>query len=323
MAAELLVGKKDGTIFNISGSATDVTLTTNRTGSPGCLKFTMLRTLDFGFSEGDAVRFSMDGELQFFGWVFTRTMDRWGVMEVTCYDRLRYLKANASYAFYDQSAADILRQIAADLQLSTGAVSDTGYKIPSLLEEDQSCLDILNDAIQQTLLNTGKIYVLYDDGQGLALQEAGEMKTDLLIGDKSLLTDYTYKSDIDQQTYNSVKLARPNEETGMADVVIALDSETISRWGLLQLYQKVDGSLNTAQMQAQAAASLAYYNRPLQTMTVEALGVPGLRAGQMVMLKLSELDGKAFERWLLIEKAAHRWENGLHTMTLDLTGIGE
>ena len=315
MAAELLVGKKDGTIFNISGSATDVTLTTNRTGSPGCLKFTMLRTLDFGFSEGDAV--------QFFGWVFTRTMDRWGVMEVTCYDRLRYLKANASYAFYDQSAADILRQIAADLQLSTGAVSDTGYKIPSLLEEDQSCLDILNDAIQQTLLNTGKIYVLYDDGQGLALQEAGEMKTDLLIGDKSLLTDYTYKSDIDQQTYNSVKLARPNEETGMADVVIALDSETISRWGLLQLYQKVDGSLNTAQMQAQAAASLAYYNRPLQTMTVEALGVPGLRAGQMVMLKLSELDGKAFERWLLIEKAAHRWENGLHTMTLDLTGIGE
>ena len=118
MAAELLVGKKDGTIFNIAGSTTDVTLTTNRTGSPGCLKFTMLRTLDFGFSEGDAVRFSMDGELQFFGWVFTRTMDRWGVMEVTCYDRLRYLKANASYAFYNQSAGEILRQVAADLEIS-------------------------------------------------------------------------------------------------------------------------------------------------------------------------------------------------------------
>lgn len=317
----LIASKADGTIFNIASSTTDLTLTTNRTGSPGCLKFTLIRTPDLGFAEGDVVRFSVDGELQFYGWVFTRSMDRFGVMQVTCYDRLRYLKANASYAFYDQSAADILRQIAADLQVSVGAVSDTGYKIPSLLEEDQSCLDILNDAIQQTLLNTGKIYVLYDDGNGLALQEAAQMKSEVLIGDKSLLTDYTYKSDIDQQTYNSVKLARPNEETGMADVVIAQDSETIGRWGLLQLYQKVDGSLNTAQMQAQAAASLAYYNRPLQSMTVESLGVPGLRAGQMLMLKLPDLDGKPLERWLLIEKAVHKWENDTHTMTLDLIGL--
>ena len=49
------------------------------------------------FAEGDIVRFSVDGQLQFYGWVFTKSKDRWGEIQVTCYDRIRYLKANASY----------------------------------------------------------------------------------------------------------------------------------------------------------------------------------------------------------------------------------
>ena len=88
-------------------------------------------------------------------------------IEVTCYDRIRYLKANASYAFYNQTAAQIIAQIAADLQLDTSALADTGYAIPSLIETDQSCLDIMQGVLEQTLLNTGTIYVLYDDGNGL------------------------------------------------------------------------------------------------------------------------------------------------------------
>ena len=36
---------------------------------------------------------------------------------------------------------------------------DTGYAIPDFYKEDESCLDILGEAIQQTLLNTGNIYV--------------------------------------------------------------------------------------------------------------------------------------------------------------------
>lgn len=35
------------------------------------------------------------------------------------------------------------------------------------------------------------------------------MVSNVVIGDMSLLTDYTYKTDIDEQTYNHVKLARP------------------------------------------------------------------------------------------------------------------
>lgn len=322
MTTELILAHAEtNEIWEISSMTTSVSWTTNRTGSPGTLKLSLIQAEQIKISEGDAVRFSVDGQLQFFGWVFTRSVDRWGAMEVTCYDRLRYLKANASYAFYGQTAGAIIQQIAGDLQVDVSNLADTGYQIPSLIEEDQGCLDIIGDAVQQTLLGTGIVYVFYDDGNGLALQEAGKMISNVVIGDQSLLTDYTYKSDIDSQTYNSIKLARPNETTGRADVVIVQDSANIAKWGLLQLYQTVDGDVNDAQMKSQAQSSLEYYNQPLRTLSGSSLGIPGLRAGQMLLLRISDFDGAPLERYLMLEKVTHKWEQGTHTMDFDLIGI--
>lgn len=322
MTTELLIcNKQTGQIWECSNSVTTVSWDTERTGAPGKLTFTIIKSGDLSFLEGDIVRFSVDGQLQFYGWVFTKSKDRWGVIEVTCYDRLRYLKCNASYAFYAQTVGNIIQQIAGDLQLDVGTISDTGYAIPSLVEEDQSCLDIIESAVQQTLLNTGNIYVFYDDGNGLALQQPKDMISNVVIGDQSILTNYTYQTDIDSQTYNSVKLARPNEETGRADVVIAEDSANIARWGLLQLYQKVDGDVNTAQMQAQAESTLEYYNRRLRTLKIESLGVPGLRAGMMVLMNVAELGDISLDQYVLLEKVSHTWENGTHTMEFETMAI--
>lgn len=314
---ELVVASKAGGMIEISGLVESCEWVTNRTGQPGKFTFTYLKDKDVTFTEGDVVRFSVDGQVQFYGWVFTRSETRWGEVSVTCYDRLRYLKANASYTFYAQSAGDILRQIAGDLQLDVGTVEDTGYKLPSLVEQDQTCLDILQTAIEQTLLNTGRVFVLYDDGQGLALQEAANMMSDVVIGDRSLLTDYTYTTDIDKQTYNSIKLVRPNEETGRADVYIQEDSGTIGQWGLLQLYQKVDGDANEAQIKAQAAATLEYYNRVLKTLKISSLGVPGLHAGQMILVKADGMGDTGVSQYVMLERVSHRWENGVHTMDLE------
>ena len=314
---ELVIASKAGGMIEISGLVESCEWVTNRTGQPGKFTFTYLKDKDVTFTEGDVVRFSVDGQLQFYGWVFTRSETRWGEVSVTCYDRLRYLKANASYTFYSQSAGDILRQIAGDLQLDVGTVEDTGYKLPSLVEQDQTCLDILQTAIEQTLLNTGRVFVLYDDGQGLALQEAASMMSDVVIGDRSLLTDYTYTTDIDKQTYNSIKLVRPNEETGRADVYIQEDSGTIGQWGLLQLYQKVDGDANDAQIKAQAAATLEYYNRVLKTLKISSLGVPGLHAGQMILVKADGMGDTGVSQYVMLERVSHRWENGVHTMDLE------
>lgn len=322
MRTELLIqNKSTGRIWECSNSVEQVTWTTERTGSPGTLKFTVLKAGELSYTEGDVVRFSVDGQLQFYGWVFTKSKNRWGEIDTTCYDRLRYFKANASYAFYDQTAGDMLRQIAADLQVDTGAVANTGYALPSFIKEDESCLDIVGEAVQQTLLNTGKIFVFYDDGSGVALQEAADMISPVVIGERSLLTDYTYKTDIDEQTYNSVKLVRPNEETGRADVFMAEDSGTITQWGLLQLYQTVDGDVNDAQVKEQARASLTYYNRRMRTLKVSSLGVPGLRAGQMVLMRVPGLGDVNLDQYVLLEQVTHTWENDVHTMEFETLAL--
>ena len=322
MKLELLIANtRTGQIWDVANCTQQAQWTTERTGSPGKFTFTLNANGGVSFVEGDIVRFSVDGHLQFYGWVFTKLKDRWGVIDVTCYDRIRYFKANASYAFYDMSAGQIIQQIAGDLPVNVGAISDTGYAIPSLVEEDQSCLDIIGGAVQQTLLNTGDIYVFYDDGNGVALQRPEDMISNVVIGDGSLLTDYTYKTDIDQQTYNYVKLARPNETTGRADVFVAEDTANIAQWGLLQLYQSIDGSLNDAQAQAQAAATLAYYNRRLRTLSVNSLGVPGLRAGQMVLMKVQSLGDISLDQYVLLERVTHNWENDVHTMEFETLAI--
>lgn len=317
----LLVNRETGTVHEISSCATSISYSTERTGSPGTLQFTFVRSGNITLNHGDVIRFTVDGILIFFGWVFSISTDRWGISDVTCYDRLRYLKANASYAFYAQTAGGIIQQIAEDFQLSLGTIADTGYAIPSLIAEDQSCLDTIGDAVQQTLLNTGKIYVFYDDGNGLALQEAGSMVSNVVIGDESLLTDFTYKSSIDDQTYNFIKLVRPNEDTGRADVVVAQDSSTIAEWGLLQLYQTVDGETNTAQMEAQAQTSLQYYNRPMNTFQISALGVPGIRAGQIVYMQISRIPALANGAYVLLESVSHSFSNDQHTMDIETLTI--
>ena len=324
MTYELIIAeKRTGKAWDAAPQVTQAVCTTNRTGSPGTLKFTIIASGGISFVEGDPVRFSADGQLIFLGWVFTKSRDRHGVIEVTCYDQLRYLKASASYCFTGRAAGEIIQEIAHDFQLQTGTLDDTGYSIPLLVMEEKTCLDVISTALQRTLLATGKLYTFFDDGGALSLREAGSMVAEGVVGTGSLLTDYTYKTDIDAQTYNSIKLSRPNEETGRADVFQAIDSGNIGRWGLLQLYQTVDEALNDAQVEAQARSMLRYHNRRFRTLKVQALGLLGLRAGQMLMMDVPGLGDISLRQLVLLERVCHTFQNDLHTMEFDVQELGD
>ncbi len=322
MTCELIVlEKRTGKSWDIAPQTQKVTYTTNRTGSPGTLKFTV-NAAGISFVEGDAVRFSVDGQVIFLGWVFTKSRDRYAVIDVTCYDQLRYLKANASYCFVGRTAGQIIREIAQDFQLTAGRLDDTGYPVPTLVKEDKSCLDIISAALQSTLLATGRLYTFFDDAGALSLREAGAMVAQGVVGNGSLLLDYTYKTDIDEHTCNSVKLVRPNEATGRGDVFQAVDSGNIARWGLLQLYQTVDEALNTAQAAAKVKSMLSYYNRRWRTLKVSALGLDGVRAGQMLMMDVPNLGDIHLFGPVLLEKVTHTYEHDTHTMDFEVRELG-
>lgn len=308
-------------IFECRDITQKVTLTSNRTGSPAVLKFDLIKAGDVSFQEGDPVRLSVDGTPVFYGYVFTKEKNRWGEIAVTCYDQIRYLKANQSYSFVGMTAGEIIRQIAKDFDLNVGDVEDTGYKIPSLICENKECLDSISRAVQLTTINTGKVYVFFDDNGMLSLREAGNMKSNVILGEKSLVTDYTYTTDIDKDTYNLIKLVRPNEKTGKGDVYQVEDGGNISKWGRLQYYDVVDEQLNPAQIEAQAKTMLKYYNRTLRTLSMDCLGVVGLRAGQMIFINIPALGDISLSKYVMLDRVEHTFENEAHTMQIETRAL--
>ena len=298
-------------------------LTTNRFDSPAKLSFTCLEKSGIGIAEGSSVELSVDGVKMFKGYVFTAERNRDGEVAYVAYDQLRYLKANASYVFETMTLPQITQQIAADFNLTCGTLEEPGYAFPCLIKENVSCLDIIFDALAETIIQTGKIYVFYDNAGALSLTEARNMYSTVLLGDGSLVTDYTYKRDIDSDTYNRVKLVRPNKDTGRADTYVHEDTETIGKWGLLQYYDQVDENLNEAQIDQMCAQYLQYYNRVLQTLTIEAIGVPGLRAGMIIPVRFGDINDLSVSRLLLAEKVTHTFEADDHTMSIEVKDFGQ
>ena len=67
--------------------------------------------------------------------------------------------------------------------------------------------------------------------------------------------------------------------------------------------------------------SLEYYDRVLQQLKFSALGIPSLRAGALLLVNLSDLDGEPFKRYVMLEKAEHTFKNDEHTMELEAKAL--
>lgn len=318
-------GATQTVITDYATTAREIELTTERFDTPGALSFTCLEDSGIAIPEGSSVEFSVEGVKMFKGYIFTAERNKDGEVSYTARDQLRYLKANASYLFQNMTLPQIIGQIAADFGLKVGAMEDTGYAFPYLDKENEGCLDIIFDALAQTIVQTGKIYNFYDNCGELCLTEAKNMFITTLLGDKSLVTDYTYKRDIDSNTYNRVKLVRKNKDSGRTDAYIHEDSDTIKKWGLLQYYDEVDENLNEAQIDEMCRQYLQYYNRVLQTLSLDSIGIPGLRAGMIIPVRIGAVDGLAVSRLMIAEKVTHTFEGDEHdhTMSIEVKDFGQ
>lgn len=317
----IIQNAKTNKIYECASITKSIEITTNRSGSAGKMTFNLVNTDGMDFTEGNTVKFVNGSTVLFLGYIFTRTVNRHGEMDITVYDQIRYLKANASYVFEGMTAGQIISRIANDFNLKTGVLEDTGYAIPVLIKENTSCLDIIGHAIQLSILNTGKVFVFYDDGGLLTLKEASHMMNGTIIGTKSLIGDYNYKTDIDTETYNQVKLVRPNKETGKGDTFIFHDSEKIREWGLLQFYDQVDEELNDAQIAERCQTMLTYYNRKLRSLSIDSLGIQGIRAGSMIYIDILEIGEVSASKFVLLDKVVHKFENNKHEMSIETRSL--
>ena len=138
--------------------AGEVKWTTERRGSAGKLTFEVLKE-GLDFAEGDVVRF---GDV-FYGYVFSKSRTGSDLISVTAYDQLRYLKNKDVRKFENMTAGEIISQLGRELKLPVGNICDTKWKIASKVERNISFLEMMQNALDDTLTNTGELYVLYDE----------------------------------------------------------------------------------------------------------------------------------------------------------------
>lgn len=302
--------------FDAASLVEEVTYTTERQGTPSKLEFNILKGENLSYTEGDSVAFYVDDMPIFFGYVFEKEK-RQNRIRTTCYDQLRYFKAKASYVFEHITLTEMIRQMANEFQLNVGELVDTVYQLPYRIEDDSEVFTMLTNAMNETIINRNTVYTLYDDFGKLTLKDMQSMATRYIIGDGSWASDYTYKTSI-EESYSIIKLVRPNQESGSADVYSAEDPQALSDWGYLQLYQKVDENWNETQIREQLDNMRKFYNKKQRTLSIDAIGIPGLRAGNMVFIYINELGDINLSKELLLEKVSHNFKDGSHTMAMDM-----
>lgn len=295
----------------------DITWETQRKGQPGKCSFTLIPDSKLQIEEGNAVRLDVKGQTAFFGFIFERSWNSDGQMKVTAYDQLRYLKNKDSYNYDNLSAGEVIQMIAGDYNLQTGTLVDTQDKL-SRNEKDKTLFDVILNALDLTLIHTGKMYVLYDDAGKLVLNDVENMKLDLMINDTTA-QDYDFKVSIDSDTYNQIKLYYDNNDTKKREVYMTKDTGNINKWGVLQKDESIDKG---ADGQAIAERYLTLYNRPTKSLSIkDAFGDIRVRAGCLIPVFL-DIKEMQLKNYLLVESVTHKIDEGVHTMDLTLKGAG-
>lgn len=292
-----------------------IQLEQERQGSPAKLTFKVLKEGTLSFNEGDRVRFWYDSKPMFLGYVFKKQRDKEGQITVTAYDQLRYLKNKFTYVFVNKTASDILSMVASDFGLQVGNVENTGYNIPSLIEENKSLFDIVLDALGETITNTGKLFIMYDNFGSIELKSLDNMITNVLI-DEETAENFNYSTSIDDETYNKIVLYYVNENNALIPYS-ASDDSMIEQWGLLQYFEEVKVPTIA---QSKANALLELYNKKTRELTINnALGDTNVRAGSLLLVKLN-LGDIVTNNYMLIDKVVHKFEDERHIMDLTLNG---
>lgn len=323
MAIELLVQDSEtGKINEISELVDEIKWNTYLVDQPGKLTFNVVDSkAKLPISEGSRVSLKVDGKGVFFGIVFRVELNEEEKIAITAYDQLRYLKNKDTYEVKSITASQLFKKICEDFKLKYRILDSSDYVLPSRVEDNKGLMEIIQKGIDLTLVNKGNWYMVRDNFGTLEFSTINRLKTNLVIGDSSLLSTYSLESSIDEDTYNQIKIIKENKDTNKREGYIVKDSNAIAKWGTLQYFEKMDENANVAQIQQRAEMMLKLKNRKTKTLKLgNVLGDLRVFAGSGIILSIEKLANKGvnLNKYFMVTEAEHTFENDLHMMSLGM-----
>jgi len=297
-------------------SAEEIVLEFSRAGTPGKLTFQVVADGVLSFHEGDHVVLRLGTLVLFSGFVFSKRRTWGGVITVTAYDQIRYLKNRDTLAYEGLTATELVRQIAGDWGMLCGEIAETGFLLPERVENGRSLLDMIQTALDITAEQTGHLFVLYDKAGELNLTHVQNMAEDMLICEGSI-ANFDYTSTIDRGAYSAVRLHRTDGAAGETVFYGAQRDDLVRRWGMLRYFGRLEeGAFGT---ETAEALMRLYGSKTRRFRIQDAVGNPCVRGGSMLPVEMN-LGDIIFRDYLMAERVVHRFSEGGHTMELVLAG---
>lgn len=301
-----------------------------------------------------------DGEFirVFVGFIFSYSVDRWGVVSFTAFDALRYLQNPATGKWIGKDGKDV-SEIIKDVVRSCGLeamanemqLEEVGVKPIRLIKIAEKGIDIIDEVLEWAQLKAtanengvttkggkdyaatkaGERWVFIDNCGTLLLCTANQLAKKVLgldeppiIGTGIAMTEMSMSVDINESA-NQVWLLRAG--TGGLSGWKAEDKDQVEHWGPLVYYEKIDNAYcrNDDQMKLRAAIELCSRDCEKRSISITTLGMVGIRAGMLVRINvpwLSDYFGEVSKSKLVfLDSVSHDWEEGTHTMSLSAQAL--
>ena len=266
-----------------------------------------IKKLKLKISAGDVIELHEKNNLIFLGEVITKEKKgETGTVTYSCMDLLNHLlRSTGTYNLSDTTAEAITRKLCSDFKIVTGSIEETKTPIHKMIIDGSCIYDMIMMAYTKAAAQTGKKYICRMEGKKLSVRKKGIVVKNYVLDEKRNMTDSSQQESIE----NMVNVVKIYDDTGNQIGEVKKDS-WVKRYGIYQsVYKKEEGVNETLA----AANMLAGVEKKV---TVDGInGNLKCIAGNGVKVhdRTTGLNGLFW-----IDSDTHTWENGIHTMSLEL-----
>lgn len=277
----------------------------------------------FDINCGDIVIMVEEYEI-FRGIIVTKDFSSYSEISYTAFDFLWYFnKSKVIKQFNGINAGAAIGQLCSEFSISVGSIAPMRSLVNHIYYEN-TVSEIIDEILEQEFNETGKTYIKeIDKGSFYIFEKYSKTvkgffrpASNIAPFDVTLVPAMPSRSFSIEDMKNSI-LIISGEENSVYTAGKAQDTESISKYGLLQEIESIDDEqLNKAQNTAQNR--LKEFNKVAETSSIQLLGDFNVRSGRVIAIteNYTGMNGNYF-----IKSCSHSISAGIHTMDLELEGV--
>lgn len=320
---KLIILRQNGKKIDFTSQVTSITWAGDENTDPRQLDVTMMNTTsilrrrkhqDFNF--GDLAFLYSDGKEIFRGMIFQRTTNSDGTEQFTAYDNLIYLSKGQDTVLYkNKPAHEIVRAQLQAAGIPINYLAGTNYTVKKMLCEGMSRSEIITNALEEATNNTGEKFKLRSElGKARLTKRKGAAKSTISVDDVISSSNKASIEDLVTQVLVT-KGSLDSEDKNFKSVKLSNDP-LLKKYGYLQQVITVDDKASLTAMKVAGTQHLRKGANETIEISIEFVGDVNCITGNKIEIKdtLTRLSSEYY-----ISSDSHTWENGMHTMSLQLS----